>query len=155
MVIGEQERVLTALGKGWVHIVRHESVDPTEAIGHAGEDKEGMDVVETSFTVGPIPAGEALPNKTNKKKKASASAAKGKGKPKGKVKGKATANQNQNKGGGTSENKLKHLTIRLRSEHQQPGSTRLGTESSRVSGILERCRLSDWILIQKGDTWKS
>ncbi|KAI7967512.1 hypothetical protein MJO29_000789 [Puccinia striiformis f. sp. tritici] len=71
MVIGEQERVLTALGKGWVHIVRHESVDPTEAIGHAGEDEEGTDVVETSFTVGPIPAGEALPNKTNQKKKAS------------------------------------------------------------------------------------
>ncbi|POW14922.1 hypothetical protein PSTT_02546, partial [Puccinia striiformis] len=59
---------------------------------------------DPTFSIGPIPAGEALPNKTNQKKKASVSAAKGKGKPKGKVKGKgkgkATANQNQNKGGG-------------------------------------------------------
>ncbi|KAH9467329.1 hypothetical protein PSHT_13742 [Puccinia striiformis] len=39
--------------------------------------------------------------------------------------------------------------LRLRSEHRQPGNTRPGTESSRVSGKLERCRLSDRILVQK------
>ncbi|KAH9455404.1 hypothetical protein Pst134EA_022872 [Puccinia striiformis f. sp. tritici] len=90
--IGEQERILTALGEGWVHLVRHKTLDPTQPVGHVGEDAEGVDVANTTVTVGPIPAGEGVP-KANKNS-TQASGVKGKGK------GKSIVDNNKNTGGG-------------------------------------------------------
>ncbi|KAI7954864.1 hypothetical protein MJO28_005264 [Puccinia striiformis f. sp. tritici] len=59
--ISKQEQILTALGEGWVHLVRHETLDPTQPVGHVVEDQEGVDVANTTVMVGPIPAGKGVP----------------------------------------------------------------------------------------------
>ncbi|KNE87954.1 hypothetical protein PSTG_18652, partial [Puccinia striiformis f. sp. tritici PST-78] len=65
MQIGEQERILTAIGKGWVHLERRDTSNPTRAIGDVEEeaDEAAPDVQVVSVTVGPVPPGESGPNK--------------------------------------------------------------------------------------------
>ncbi|POW19033.1 hypothetical protein PSHT_05187, partial [Puccinia striiformis] len=77
--IGKQEQILTALGEGWVHLVRHETLDPTQPVGHVVEDQEGVDVANTTVMVGPIPAGKGVPKRNGNLTQASGVKGKGEG----------------------------------------------------------------------------
>ncbi|KAI9621788.1 hypothetical protein H4Q26_015554 [Puccinia striiformis f. sp. tritici PST-130] len=86
MQIGQQERILTAIGKSWVHLERCETSKPTRAIGDVEEEADNAaDVQVISVMVGPVPPGKSVP------KKSKAIFKKGKGSRNGKGKGKAQA----------------------------------------------------------------
>ncbi|KAI7960237.1 hypothetical protein MJO29_005305 [Puccinia striiformis f. sp. tritici] len=77
--IGKQEQILTALGEGWVHLVRHKTLDPTQPVGRVVEDQEGVDVANTTVMVGPIPAGKGVPKRNGNLTQASGVKGKGEG----------------------------------------------------------------------------
>ncbi|KNE89338.1 hypothetical protein PSTG_17203 [Puccinia striiformis f. sp. tritici PST-78] len=123
MSIGHTQRILTALGKGWVHILSRGPPNPTRTIGAVAEEGDDVDRGESSMRslrVGPVPAGEGVPKNTS-------SQAAGKGKGKGarnkNQKGKGRQTKTRKKGGDgqsddSDENETEKTSIALPEEEE-------------------------------------
>ncbi|KAA1069353.1 hypothetical protein PGT21_021861 [Puccinia graminis f. sp. tritici] len=71
MVIGETQRILTAIGEGWVELLGPSPPTPPNTTSDLGADREDGGPSRPSVQVGPVPPGEELQNRKAAKSKVS------------------------------------------------------------------------------------